>query len=401
MDALILTSMALALLFLLGLFWHSRNHVRQSFPGRQSAAEPAAAATGAAWPRAALIVPLTGNSPQMRASLQSLLSQDYPDLEVILVTREAGDPATSLVQELLPGHARARHVLSGPATTCSQKNHNLLAGLALLDDGVEILAFCDSTHQAPPDLLRRLIRPLAAGEAVLTTGFHRVLARDLGLATLKMQQIILALQLIHGIAWVVQPWGGATAIRRRVFEAHGIRRLWSQTVVDDVTMAAHLRRQGIRVKAVPTAILTTPLAGQSAADLEAWLIRQLLYLKYCVPGTWLAAAPLAYLLTAPPLMAAAAGLGWLLGLVPASGALAGVAFLGLLAGLAACYRTLVPQRLPLGPWLRAYYGTLWLAGVSYFKTWATDTIAWRGISYRVSWGGQVREIRDTRPRPEP
>jgi ceramide glucosyltransferase len=151
---------------------------------------------------------------------------------------------------------------------------------------------------------------------------------------------------------------------------------------------------------VATAILTTPLAGQDATDLEAWLIRQLLYLKYCLPGTWLAAAPLAYLLAAPPLMAATACLGWLLGLVPVAGALVGVVFLGILAAMGARFRTLVPQRMPLRPWLRAFYGTLVLVGFSYFKTWAIDTIAWRGISYRVGWGGQVREIIDTHPRPE-
>jgi ceramide glucosyltransferase len=391
MDALILASMALELLLLLGLFGHSRSHVRQGFPGRSLEA-PAGGAAGATWPRAALIVPLTGDTPEMRASLQSLLSQDYPDLEVILVTREAGDPATPLVQELLAGHPRARHVLSGPATTCSQKNHNLLAGVAVLDDAVEILAFGDSTHLAPPDLLRRLIRPLAAGPAVVTTGYHRIAARDLGLATLEKLQLVLALHLLQGVPQLAQPWGGATAIRRLVFEAQGIRRLWSQTVVDDVTLAARLRQKGIRVQAVATAILTTPLAGQSAADLEAWLLRQLLYLKYCLPGTWLAAAPLGCLLAAPPLLAAAACLGWVLGLVPGPGALAAAAFLALLTALGARYRTLVPQRLPLGPWLRAFYGTLGLVSRSYFRTWATDTIAWRGLSYRVGWGGQVREI---------
>jgi ceramide glucosyltransferase len=399
MDALILASMALELLFLLGLLRHSQNHVRLSFPGRTAIAEPAEGAA-AALPRAALIVPLTGNTPEMRAGLQSLLSQDYPDLEVILVTREAGDPATPLAQELLAGHPRARHLISGPATTCSQKNHNLLAGEAVLGDSVEILVFCDSTHRAPPYLLRHLVRPLAAGRAAVTTGFHRVMAQDPGLATLEMQQIVLGLHLLSGIAQVAQPWGGATAIRRRVFVEQGIRGLWSQTVVDDVSLAAHLLRKGIRVQTVATAILTTPLAGQSAADLEAWLLRQLLYLKYCLPGTWLAAAPLAYLLAAPPLMAAAACLGWVLGLVPGSGALAGAVFLTLLTRLGARYRTLVPQRIPLRPWLRAFYGTLWLLACSYFKTWATDTIAWRGLSYRVGWGGQVREIRDTRPRPE-
>jgi len=391
MDLLILSSMALELLLLLGLFLSGRGYVRQSFPGRVPEA-PQGGDPAEPCPRTAIIVPLTGSSPEMRGSLQSLLNQNYPDFEMVLVTRDQEDPATLLVREVLAANPKGRHVISGPATSCSQKNHNLLAGLAAVGDSVKILVFCDSTHQAPPQFLRDLIGPLVDGKAVLTSGFHRIIPGDFRLATLGRLQTVLALQLLHGIPRISQPWGGATAIVRSVFEDRGVARLWSQNVVDDVSMAAHLRRSGIRARPMATACLTTDLAGQTVEVWEAWLTRQLLYLKYCLPGTWLGGALAVYLLVVPPLVAVLACLGGIVGLVPGKEALVGAGFLALLTGVAAWYRTLVPQRIPLGPWLAAFYGALGLTCWSYLKTWRTDTISWRGISYRVTWGGKVREI---------
>ena len=149
---------------------------------------------------------------------------------------------------------------------------------------------------------------------------------------------------------------------------------------------------GIRVQPVAAACLSTDLAGQTLSGWSAWLTRQLQYLKYCQPGTWLAGALVAYLLVVPPLAAALACLGWVLGLVSGQSALVGTGFLALLTGLGAWYRTLVPYKIPLGPWLVAFYGTLGVILLSYLKTWVTNTISWRGISYRVTWGGKVREI---------
>jgi cellulose synthase/poly-beta-1,6-N-acetylglucosamine synthase-like glycosyltransferase len=391
MDTLLITSMALELLLLLALFLLSRGYVLRSFPDRP----PEATQNGdpaRPWPRAAIVVPLTGNSPEMRGCLQSLLSQDYPVYETVLVTRDPEDPATSLVRELLAHHPRVRHVISGPARTCSQKNHNLLAGLAVLDDAVEILVFCDSNHLAPPRLLRDLIRPLRLGEAVLTTGYRRIIPGDCRLATLGTLQTVLVLQLLQAIPVLSQPWGGATAILRQVFADRGVGRVWSQTVVDDVSLWVHLKQGGIRLQGVPAACLTTHLSGQTLGAWSAWLTRQLQYLKYFLPGTWLASLLAAYLLIVPPLAAALACLGWLVGLVPGKYALVGAVFLALLTGVAAWYRTLVPSKVPLGPWLAAFYATLGVAIFSYLKAWCTQTISWRGISYRVTWGGRVRQI---------
>jgi ceramide glucosyltransferase len=387
-----LASMALEILLLLVLLIHSRRHVRRSFPGRTPGGAAPESGAWPAYPRVALIVPLTGNSPEMEAALDSLLDQPYPNYETVLVTRDPEDPATPLVRALLARHPNSRHIVSGPAAGCSQKNHNILAGVGALDDSVEILVFCDSTHQAQPDFLRELIHPLVTGGASLTSGFHRIIPGDARVPTLGQLQTVLTLHLLHGFAAIALPWGGATALFRSVFHDYGVAGVLKTNVLDDFPLGQRLLRFGIRTKPVAAAILETPLAGQTLSGWHTWLTRQLIYAKYIMPGTWLAAALAVWVLGGPILLAAFAVLGGLVGLVDPPLALVSLGFLLTLTAIGAWCRTLVPQPVPLGPWLLAFFANIFMACWCYLKTWRTDTIAWRGISYRVTWGGRVQEI---------
>ena len=54
------------------------------------------------WPRLALLVPVTGAAAGLEGRLQALLRQDYPDYEVVFATRDAQDPATAVIQSLIP-----------------------------------------------------------------------------------------------------------------------------------------------------------------------------------------------------------------------------------------------------------------------------------------------------------
>jgi len=335
----------------------------------------------------------------MEAALTSLLSQPYPNYETVLVTRDLNDPATPLVRALLSRHPHSRHIVSGRACGCSQKNHNILAGVKALDDAVEILVFCDSTHEARPDFLQELIYPLVTGAARLTSGFHRIVPGDARVATLGRLQTVLTLHLLHGFACIALPWGGATAVLRSVFDAGGVAGVLKQNVLDDFPLGQRLLRFGIRSLPAATAILDTHLSGQTMPGWKTWLTRQLLYLKYCLPGTWLAAAAVVWVLGGPILLAVPAALGGALGLVPPPLALISLGFLLTLTGIGAWCRTLVPQPVPWGPWLLAFYANILMACWCYIQTWGPSTIAWHGISYQVAWGGRVKKIILT-PAPE-
>ena len=308
MHLFIWLSFALGMALLAGLCLHGGNYVRRTLPGAAQPPEHHAGAdcnsTAAPTPKVAVIIPLTGNHPAMPQSLQSLLHQDYPDYELILVTQDLSDPATGLVREvLLSAPIPIRHVLSGPAVSCAQKNHNLLAGLQAVSPEAVILVFCDGTHTAAPDFLTSLTAPLRLGEAALATGFHRLIPGDHRLATVGLLITLLAIHLLHGYPRLVQPWGGATAILRRVFDHQGLARVWAGAVVDDVSLALHLARAGLRVKAVPGATLSTYAAGLTCRRWIDWLTRQILYVKFFMPFSWLAAAVAVYLLVGPVILA--------------------------------------------------------------------------------------------------
>ena len=368
MTALMLASMALEILAPAGAADpQPRGMCAGVFRGGTPGAQPRRPGAWPAYPRVALIVPLTGNSPEMETALKSLLNQSYPNYETVLVTRDLEDPATPLVRALLAHHPHSRHIVSGPAAGCSQKNHNILAGVGALDDSVEILVFCDSTHQARPNFLRELIHPLVTGAAVLTSGFHRIIPGDARVPTLGMLQTVLTLHLLHGFAAIALPWGGATAMLRSVFHDYGIAGVLGKNVLDDFPLGLRLLRFGIRTTPVATAILDTPLTGQTMGGWNTWLTRQMLYAKYCMPGTWLATTLAVWVLAGPILLAVLAGLGGVVGLVPPPLALISLGFLLTLTAIGAWCRTLVPHPVPWGPWLLAFYANIFMACWCYLQ----------------------------------
>jgi cellulose synthase/poly-beta-1,6-N-acetylglucosamine synthase-like glycosyltransferase len=343
-------------------------------------------------PKAALIVPITGDTQAARTGLDSLLSQDYPDLAVVLVTRDEADPATPLARGLIAGKALARHVLAGEAKNCGQKNHNLLAGVRAIGDAAEVYVFCDATHLAKPNLVRLLLEPIAEGLAVLTGGYHRVVPGDFGLGTLGMLHVTLALHCLQPVRAITQPWGGAMAVTREVFEKHGVAQVWARNIVDDYSMGPHLIKQGIRSWPVAQACLETRLSGVTIAQWREWFFRQLQYLKFCTPETWLVSLPVVWSMGATPLMAVAGLGGWLLGLLPAWWALAGLGYLAAFSVMGLIFRTLSAKPVPAWAWTRAFFLSFLMTAWCYLRTWVSFKMSWRGIAYRVTWGGWVEEI---------
>lgn len=387
MTAAVLTAMAVLAAGLWALALAGANHVRGL---------PAPGPRPGPLPPAALIVPVTGDAPGVREALASLARQDYPGLVTVFCTATDDDPAVPLAEELIreaPG--RVFRVTAGPAVTCGQKNKNLLAGVDFvqgLGRKPDILIFCDSTHLARPDFAAVLAAPLARGEAVLASGFHRVVPLDSAPGTVAMLVICMVLHMMQSIRAVTQPWGGAMAITREAYEAFDVARLWAVSVVDDCSMAAMLRKKGVVCLPVPGAALDTPLGGVGFSRLGGWLTRQLLYLKFCMPGTWLPAVPVALALAALPFAAAVLALGGFLGLAGGLAGLVAAAVLAALAGLGFFLRALAAGPVPAGAFCIGYAAAFPVIGWCMCRTLFTMTMVWRDISYVVDFSGRVRRI---------
>lgn len=383
--------LALGLLLPYGIYFLGKAYVRGGVAGHDPGDDDAIRNPSHSAPRVGVIIPLTGDAPVMEACLESLLDQSYPDYEAIFVTCDSNDPAVQILNRVIQTRKNARHIVSGVACRCGQKNHNLLAGLADLDSSIEILVFCDSAHWAPQRFLADLVGPIVSGKAVMTTGYHRVVPLDCRLPTLGVLVSVMALHLMQGIESIAQPWGGATAISRRTFQENGISALWSENVVDDISVCALLAKARIRVRPVSSACLLTPVAGVSFRAWHGWLKRQLFFLKVCQPAAWAAGAIAAILLCAP-FLAGLACVAGVMGFAPKYMTVAGCAFLAGYLAIGMKWRTLVHEDIPIWRWVPVVLAAGSMATLCYVGTWFGGLLSWQGISYRVTWGGKVKEI---------
>lgn len=341
------------------------------------------------WPACALIVPAAGAHPMMEAALRSLAEQNYPDYQLYLVTASADDPAAGLISRLRDEYGHITHVVAGHARTGGQKNHNHLAALQYIEARHACLAFGDSTHLARPDFLRCLIGPVVRGEAAFTTGYHTVAPRDNGLVTLAYAISVLFMRFMQALPSFTQPWGGAMAISREAFERYDVSGLWRDNVVDDCSLAALLEKAGLRARLCPGALLGTIAASHTLPVWRAWLERQVLFLKFCMPGQWLGLGLVCALMAIPPAWCVLTFLRGLLGLGSDMAPFLALLWLCSLWYVLNGWRRFVPDAPAISRWLLAFFCSVFMFALVYGGTIFAKTLLWHNILYRVGKGGKV------------
>jgi len=341
-------------------------------------------------PKIGLIIPVAGRRSGMDTALCSLLAQDYPRYEVIFVTAEADDPAVPQLRTLTEEFSHARHVAAGRASRCGQKNHNILCGIAALGKDADIYAFCDSTHTAPRDFLRALVRPVVAGEAAFSTGYHVVDALEDRPVALGYQITVIFMRLLQAVSVFTQPWGGAMSMSRTAFERYRIGELWGTHVVDDCSLAGLLMERRGYMRLCPSALLRTPVTAHPREQWVTWFDRQILFLKFCTPAMWRLTGLGLLLLFVPTLCSLALLVFWpLFGGVSAWSVLAAAAHLMFLLYFALALRDFSARRPSAPAWLCAFALNYWLLGWVYARSIACRHLHWHDTVYHVGGGGRV------------
>lgn len=341
--------------------------------------------------RVAVIVPVAGLGEPIEASIHSLLNQTHSSFEVVVVLRDAEDPAAAAVQAAIRGKAAATCVFAGPAMACGQKNHNLLAGVAEVGDRAEVLVFADAGHVFPAGWLDRLVAPIGRGEAEVTSGYHAVRPANGKFVPWIYAACVEMMHVTQNAPGLRQPWGGAMAISRPTFERLKVADTWRTSVVDDVSLARVLRAHRVKVLLVPLLRLETSVATLNLHDLFEWLVRQLQYIRFIFPGSWILMG-LWGLLQIAALGAAAVLV--VMGTVSLASVLLLAALdLAVLAVLLLQIRLLHPVPCPPVRWLAASAVSLLILCAAHAAAGLRREIRWRGICYQVKSGGRVVEIR--------
>lgn len=325
----------------------------------------------------------------MDKALRSLAEQNYPDYQLYLVTSTRADPAVPLVRNLASEFPHVVHVIGGESQTGGQKNHNHLAAIALAGQTPEVYAFSDSTHIARDDFLRCLIGPIARGEAQFTTGYHEVEPGDQNIITLAYTISVMFMRFLQCLPNLTQPWGGAMAMSRMAYERYQVGSLWETNVVDDCSLAALLTKEGVKIHFCPGAILKTWAWGHVLQIWRAWMERQVLFLKFCMFGQWIALGAVCLVVVLPVCWALVA---CLLGIMGKGGGMApflALCWIGMIAWPIGQWRTFLASGPALSRWIWAYFCTAFMFALVYAGTIPTHTLLWNNIIYRVGPGGKV------------
>ena len=237
-------------------------------------------------PPVSLILPVKGLDNGLAQNIKSLAEQDYPDFELLIVSRDANDPAVQAVRTVLGD--RARFAVAGePQEGTGEKVHNLAVAVDEARPESEVLAFADSDGQVSPGWLRALVAPLADESLGAATGFRWHFPAAGGFWSL------LRSVWDSTIAGNMSPsdsnfaWGGATAIRRATFDKAKVRDFWQGTVSDDYRLSAAMNAAELGIRFVPGAMVATT-GDCGGGDFLRWATRQLIITKAYRRNLWLA-----------------------------------------------------------------------------------------------------------------
>ena len=235
-------------------------------------------------PPVTLIVPVKGLDHDLAGNLQSLAVQDYPDYELIVVTRGPSDEALRVARSVL--HERVRVVVAGePADGTGEKVHNLLEAVRQARSASEVFAFADSDGRVSRSWLRNLIAPLEHESLGATTGFRWYLPEDGGFWPL------LRSAWDSTIAGNLRAddknfaWGGGMALRRTTFEQASVAEFWRGAVSDDYRLTAAMNAAERGIRFVPGAMVATT-GSCTGAEFLRWAARQLVITRVYRGKLW-------------------------------------------------------------------------------------------------------------------
>jgi chlorobactene glucosyltransferase len=203
-------------------------------------------------PRVSVVIPARDEEGEIERAVRSHLSQDYPDVQVVVVDDRSRD-RTPEILAALAREDRRLIVVEGtdPPEGWLGKPHALWQGARVADG--EILLFADADVRYDRRALREEVAVLEGRDLDLVAFFPRLEMRGfwenvllpylsvgvfLGLGFLAVRPRFKGLALGAGVG---------NLVRRRVYDAVGGHEALRDSVIDDVHLAIAVKRGGFRV----------------------------------------------------------------------------------------------------------------------------------------------------------
>ncbi len=239
-------------------------------------------------PRCSIILPCKGVPRNFESNIQSFLKLDYKDYEVIYTVEREDDPAIPIIKRVAGEDPRASIVVAGLTSTCSQKNHNIIAALDKADNP-DVYVFADSDIEIHDNWLKELILPLSQPNITVTTGFRWLYSstgKMGGLANAYQNSMLFVLFSFASYIQDVGLWGGSMAMKKEDFDKLGVLEYWAKTVVDDMSLSRIVMKKSKKTIMVSTCIIPTDDTLETLGESIRWFERQVMFLKAYQKRLW-------------------------------------------------------------------------------------------------------------------
>jgi glycosyltransferase involved in cell wall biosynthesis len=333
-------------------------------------------------PSLTVIVPARNEAADVAACLQSLLEQDYANLQIIAVDDRSTDQTGSIMDALAAEHPDKLHVLHIAELPPNWLGKTHAMAFAARHAASDYLLFTDADILFRADALRRCL-----AQAVATNADHFV---TLPTPTVKThgEGMLLGFLQVLGL-WATRPWradnprakrdfvgiGAFCLLRSSVYQRLGGFEAFRMEILEDLTLARHVKLMELRQRvAVSPGLIKVHWAPRAMGVVGVMTKNLFAVFRFHISFLLIACGWLALFYLAP-----IAFLAWPQTRIPALVTLAAIALLyrlaGRLSGISAWYAVLFPisAMLFIYSLLRSMFITLRQGGVT-----------WRGTFYPLA-----------------
>ena len=241
-------------------------------------------------PSASVFLPCKGLDEGLVQNVETLLGQDYPEYEVIIVTSRTDDEALPSLRDLVLRNPRqaVRFVVAGTSEARGEKVNNLMEAVKRASPDSEIYVFTDSDCRPHRTWLRELIAPLLEPSVGVSTGYRWYFPVVGNFASVMRSVWNASIATLLGSHDRNFCWGGSMAIRRQVFDAAGVLNYWRHSISDDYSLAAAVKAIGLRIHYEPRCLIGN-YGDTRWRELLEWSTRQILITRIYSRRLWQAA----------------------------------------------------------------------------------------------------------------
>ena len=274
----VLAYFLLAVASVVGLEWLARNALALTFWKRQLHLTPAYQPPGdVTLPRLSIVVAAKDEEENIETCVRSILAQDYPDFELVVVNDRSEDRTAEIVEALAADEPRVRtlHIDHLPEGWCG-KNHAMQNGLALTDSPWLLMTDADCQFTCPSAIRLAVSHALDQQADMLSL-----------LPGLEMESFweMMLQPVCSGVLMIwfrpgkvnnpAKPHAYANGmfmlIRREVYQEVGTHEAFAGSLIEDMDLARKVKSSGRRLVVAMTAgLVTVRMYTKLAQIVQGW-----------------------------------------------------------------------------------------------------------------------------------